>query len=252
MAAGWPCPMILGHRGASAWAPENTLAAFRLAVSQGADGFELDTRLTADNIPIVLHDPTLDRTTSGKGPVRRASLAELGGLDAGSGFSPEYKNEPLPALEQVFSELGQLTHINVELANYQSLFDPLPGRVTALVRQHHLEERVLFSSFNPLNLFRVRRVIPQAFIGLLTPPGHAGKTWPWLILRFIPGAAIHPYWSDVSKGLVEKAHRQARRVHVWTVNTPVEMRRLFALGVDGIITDDPALARTELGKKDWL
>ena len=113
-------PLVIAHRGASMYAPENTLAAFELAIEMGADAIELDTMLTADGIPIVIHDHSLDRTTDGIGSVSSKTVAELKLLDAGSAFDIRFAGERIPTLEEVFSAVGKKIMINVELKNYVS------------------------------------------------------------------------------------------------------------------------------------
>ncbi len=241
-------PLILGHRGASAHAPENTLAAFTLARQQAADGIELDAKLSADGAIVVIHDQTVDRTTGGSGKVSSLRLAELKALDAGSHFSAVFKGEPIPTLEEVFTEVGRDLLVNVELTNYASLRDPLPEKVADLIRRMGMEKRVLISSFSPTNLVRFRRRLTGVPLGLLTLEGAPGVLVRSLAGGLVPNQALHPYYSDVSASLVERYHRRGRRVNVWTVNQPEEMRRLAALKVDAIITDDPALARQVLGE----
>ena len=141
--------MVVAHRGASAFAPENTLAAFCLAVEQGADAIELDAKLSADQQIVVIHDKSVERTTDGKGEVRRLTLGQIKSLDAGSFFSSRFAGEPIPTLAEVFEEVGKRVLINVELTNYASPTDDLVDRTAALVKQFGLEERVLFSSFHP-------------------------------------------------------------------------------------------------------
>jgi len=241
-----PRPTVFAHRGASAYAPENTLAAFELALRQGADAIELDAKLTADRQVIVMHDATVDRTTEGKGRVRDLPLAEIRKLDAGSHFDVAFKGEPVPTLDEVFKAVGQLTYINVELTNYSSPFDDLAERVAALVRRHKLQTRVLFSSFNWIVLARVRRQLPEAPIGLLALPGRGGMLARSAVGRLFGYQALHPERSDVTPMLVKQAHRRGERVNAYTVNAEDDMRRLFGLGVDGIFTDDPVLAQQVL------
>jgi glycerophosphoryl diester phosphodiesterase len=121
-----PRPVIFAHRGASGYAPENTLTAFNLAVQQGSDAIELDVKLTADGQIVVFHDQTLERTTSATGKIGEKTLSELKELDAGSHFDISYLNERIPTLEEVFEAVGQRTSINVELTNYASPYDRLP------------------------------------------------------------------------------------------------------------------------------
>jgi glycerophosphoryl diester phosphodiesterase len=241
-----PRPIIFGHRGASAHAPENTIAAFKLALEQGADAVELDAKLTADGAVIVIHDLTLDRTTNGSGPVSAHSLADFRKLEAGSFFDPRFKGEPVPTLAEVFEAVGEETFINVELTNYENAADGLPDRVAEVVRRHGLEERVMFSSFLPSSLRRIHKLLPACPIGLLTSKQYdsllklAGQT------RLNRYQALHPAMSDVTRARVRHAHSRGRLVNVYTVNESEDMKRLFAIGVDGIFTDDPALGRQTL------
>jgi glycerophosphoryl diester phosphodiesterase len=241
-----PRPAIIAHRGASAHAPENTLAAFELALRQGADGIELDAKLTRDGHVVVIHDQTTDRTTEGHGRVIDKRLNELRKLDAGSHFDISYRGEQIPTLEEVFKAVGQLTYINVELTNYASMTDSLPEKAADLVRRFKIERRVFFSSFNPIALIRARRALPEVPVGLLASPGKKGRWARSWLGRLVSYQSLHPERGDVNPSLVQKLHRRSSPVFVWTVNDPEEMRRLAHMGVDGIITDDPLLARQVL------
>lgn len=239
-----PRPAIIAHRGSSAHAPENTMAAFELAVRQGADAIELDVKLSADGYVMVIHDQTVDRTTPHKGRVRDLTLAELQRLDAGSYFDYAFRKERIPTLDEVFAGLGHQIMINVELTNYASPLDDLPKRVAELVRFYEVSRQVFFSSFNPIALLRIRRYIPDAPVAILAMPGKNGA---WarsgLVSHWLGCQALHPERTDVTPALVDRAHRRNQRVHVYTVNQAEEMRRLLDLGADGIFTDDPVLAR---------
>jgi glycerophosphoryl diester phosphodiesterase len=242
-------PTIFAHRGASAHAPENTLAAFELAIRQEADAFELDAKLSADGQVVVIHDQTVDRTTDGHGEVRKMTLAALKELNAGSYYDVAYQNERIPTLEEVFIEFGRKTLINVELTNYATPADDLPARVVDLVKKHKLEKHILFSSFNPRALRMTHRLLPEVPKGMLSLPGRSGwLTRSWIGRLVVPYEALHPELSDVGAGLVAKVHQKGCRIHVWTVNRPEDMQRLFKLGVDGIFTDDPLLARKILSE----
>jgi glycerophosphoryl diester phosphodiesterase len=242
-----PRPAIFAHRGASAHAPENTLAAFELAIRQKADAIELDAKLSTDGQVVVIHDPTVDRTTDGHGWVGKMTLEALRELDAGTYFDVAFHGECIPTLEEVFETVGRETFINIELTNYVSPGDGLPQIVAGLVKHRHLETRVLFSSFNPQALIRAKRILPDVPIGLLASPGWSGCwTRSWLGRILVPYDALHPERQDVTPRLVRAAHQRNQRVHTYTVNDPQEMRRLFDLGIDGVFTDDPALARQVL------
>ena len=244
-----PRPAIVAHRGASAHAPENTLAAFRLALEHGADGVELDAKLTADGQVVVIHDQTVKRTTGAAGVVREMTLAQLKALDAGSFFDSSFVGEPIPTLDEVFAAVGSRTLINVEITNYTSVWDALPERIADLVTRHGLQDRILFSSFHPLNLIRIKRRLPNTPAAILTQGGERGRALRGWAGRLFAPDFIHPYFSDVDGNSLSEEHRRSRRVNTWTVNDPDEMRRLFKIGIDGIITDDPRLARRIMEEK---
>jgi glycerophosphoryl diester phosphodiesterase len=149
-----PRPTVFAHRGASAHAPENTLAAFQLALSQGAPAIELDAMLCADGQVVVIHDDTVDRTTNGLGKVRQMPLAAIKELDAGTSFASTFKSEKIPTLLEVFETLGHEIFINIEIKNYAYPLDDLPTHVASLVQKFNLSDYALFSSFNPLALLK--------------------------------------------------------------------------------------------------
>jgi glycerophosphoryl diester phosphodiesterase len=237
-----PLPIVFAHRGASAHAPENTLAAFELALTEGADAIELDAKLSSDGHAVVIHDMTVDRTTGAHGRVKELPLAELRSLGAGSFFSAKFPSEKIPLLEEVFEAVGRRTFINVELTNYNAPNDHLVETVCMLVKKFGLQKRVLFSSFFALNLTKARGLLPEVPRGLLAFPGLLGAWARSFGFAFGKYQALHPHVKDATHQQVQRARRLERRVHVWTVNAEEEMRRLFSWGVDGIFTDDPQLA----------
>jgi glycerophosphoryl diester phosphodiesterase len=236
-------PTIFAHRGSSAYAPENTLVAFKLAVAQHADGIELDAKLTADGQVVVMHDDTVDRTTNGTGQVNLLTLAELQRLNAGSKFPPKFSSEKIPSLEEVFETFGRKIFINVELKNYSSPTDELPEKVAALIKKYKLEESVLLSSFNLIALIRARKSLSKIPLGFMTISGLADITMRTRLVRFGPLLALHPNYEDVSPYLIQAAHQAKCRIHPYTVNQPEMIRKLINAGVDGIFTDDPLLAK---------
>jgi glycerophosphoryl diester phosphodiesterase len=237
-----PRPVIFAHRGACAHAPENTIAAFELALAQQADAIELDVKLSSDGYVVVHHDPTLDRTTTGKGPLKNMTLAELKKLDAGSFFSEKFKGEPVPTLEDVFEAVGKRTFINIELTNYKTPGDELVETVCMLVKKHKMQKNIMFSSFIASNLSKARSYLPEVPRGLLALNGFLGSWARSFGFAFGKYQALHPYLKDMTQQETARVHRLNRRVHVWTVNDEQDMRRLFGWGVDGIFTDDPKLA----------
>ena len=237
-----PKPVIFAHRGASLYAPENTLAAFELAAQQGADAIELDVKLSADGEVVVIHDQTVDRTTDGIGKVNHLTLEQLKILDAGAKFSTDFSGEPIPTLREVFEHLGGRLYINVELTNYNSTFDDLPRKVAAIVRDCGQEDNVLFSSFNLFNLLKMKKYLPNNPVAALASSGFLGFAQRGQPGKLISPEIIHPNIKDVSLDYIKSQKVKNRRVHVWTVNDPQEMKRLSELGADGIFTDDPQTA----------
>ena len=235
-------PLVIAHRGAARLAPENTLPAFRLAADQGADAVELDARLTSDGEVVVLHDKLLDRTTNGTGLVSRRTRQELQALDAGAKFGPEFAGERIPTLDQVFQAVGSRVLFNVELKNYDSAFDRLVPAVTARVRAHGLQRRVLLSCFSPVSLWTAALIapeIPRALLLYAVQPRWMRVIFP----RIAFCQAIHPQDSMTDAHLLESLRRGGRRVNVWTVNNRGRMNELLASGCDGLITDIPDVAR---------
>jgi len=241
-------PVIFAHRGACALAPENTLPSFELAVEHKADAIELDVKLSKDGVVMVIHDQTVDRTTGGRGKVNELTLAELKKLDAGKFFNKKYAGIQIPTLEEVFASVGQKVIVNVELTNYKSTRDQLVEQVIRVVKRHQMEDRVLFSSFFPGNLVKCKTFLPLTPVAQLCLPGLLGTiTRSWFYRKVSP-LVVHPHLGDVSKNYVNREHQAGRRVHVWTVNDEQDMKRMYAIGVDGVFTDDPLKARMVMEK----
>jgi len=239
------------HRGARTVAPENTLAAFKLAADQGADGVELDVQLSADGEIVVIHNDMVDATTDGAGPVADMPLAALRELDAGSYFSPEFAGERIPTLDEVFEEFGHRLLLNVELKALSATGDSarrLAAAVVDAIRRHGLASRVLLSSFNPLALRAVKRIDRSLPVGYLYAPDlPLPLAKGWLARPFIGRhEARHPHYSMVDAHYMQWARRRAYRVNVWTVNDVEDIRRMRDLGVDMIISDRPDLVQEVL------
>ncbi len=236
-------PLIFAHRGASAYAPENTLAAFELALQQKADLIELDAKLTADQRVVVIHDQSVGRTTDGSGRVAALPFSHLRKLNASSRFRDQYPDEKIPTLEEVLEVCGGRIRINIELTNYLTPYDRLADEVMREIENSQLQDQVLVSSFHPIPLRRFHNLCPEIPIGFLAKRGMFGfLSRGWLGRWLVPYAALHPEKSDVSPDLIGSAQHYGYQVHTFTVNDPAEMASLISLGVNGIITDDPLLA----------
>jgi glycerophosphoryl diester phosphodiesterase len=234
----------LAHRGASAVTPPNTLAAFEKAAELGADGVELDVHLSADGVPVVIHDFTVDGTTDGTGRVDHLALAQLRELDAGSSFDPMFRGERIPTLEQVLETVGRHLLLNIELKTTSLWDNGLERAVVAQVENHGLDDgRVLFSSFNHIALRRAKKIAPHIPVGLLHAPDLPLPLRQLWLSPFVPHEARHPKHTMVNTAYVTQAHRRDLLVNTWTVDEPVEMIRLIDLGVDCIITNRPDVLR---------
>jgi glycerophosphoryl diester phosphodiesterase len=239
--------LVIAHRGASAAAPANTIAAFEKAVALGADGIEFDVHLSAEGVPVIIHDYTVDTTTDGSGLVSEMTLAQLKQLDAGTHFDPAFAGERIPTLEEVLRAFGGRLLLNIELKTTSKRDNGLERAVIALVEEHGLASRVLFSSFNPLSLRRAKKIAPHIPVGLLYSPDlELYLRRAWLAFLF-PHEARHPEHTMVDARYMAWARRRGYRVNAWTVDDPDEMRRLIDLGVDGIITNVPDVLREVLG-----
>lgn len=238
-------PAIIAHRGSSADAPENTLAAFQLAVEQGADAIELDVKLCSDGEVVVMHDASVDRTTDGRGLVKDLRLADLKRLNASAHFNhPGRRREEIPTLAEVFAAVGEKIVVNVELTNYTTPWDDLPIKAGQVVSKNALEERVLFSSFNLLALLRAAHHYPQISRALLASSG-TGRFWQQMrfIIKLLGCKSFHAEIGDVNPELIQRMHSNHVYTFVYTVNDLRDLKRMSALHVDGVFTDHVLLAR---------
>jgi glycerophosphoryl diester phosphodiesterase len=231
--------LLLGHRGARHAAPENTFAAFDLALEEGAEGVELDVRMNASGDVIVCHDITLERVTDGKDrrAVHALSTAECQGVRLRDG-------EPLPFLKDVLEWAARRgACVNVELKMDGHRRPALVRAVAALTRQHPCPGDLLISSFNALAVLGHRALAPSvASAWLLEAPLAADQ--PWLVRA--GQSAVHPRHTLINARRLARWKARVGRVHTWTVNDPARARELAALGVDCLITDNPGVLRRAL------
>lgn len=237
--------VVWAHRGASAYAPENTLSAFELALKQGAHGIELDVQLTSDGQLVVIHDETLDRTTDGSGWVGEHSLAELKALDAGVGWA-DYGGERIPMLAEVFDLVADSSMIiNVELKNTEVAYRGLEEKVLALIDEFGLAERIWLSTFNHESLHGLRQSGVPMPLGLLS---NDLMFEPWKYAAALGLQAYHPAaWAVRERSVVDESHALGLGVHVWTVDEPALLRRMADWGVDAVFTNTPDVALRVLG-----
>lgn len=233
--------LVIAHRGASAYAPENTMPAFELAVQQGADMAELDVQRSADGALVVFHDLTTERWDGRSRKASECTLAELQALDI--------RGAKVPTLAEVCAfAREQNLRLNVELKG-----DRLGVDVVRVVREERAAELVLFSSFLPAALAEVAEAGPEIPRGYLMgtqtyrPDVRFRESWPIAALRSSKSTAWHPaYQIPLLARVLPVVRRRGYQVNVWTVNDPAMMRQLIGLGADGIITDVPDVLRREL------
>ena len=232
-------PMVVAHRGSGGLAPENTLAAFRRVVEMGVDAIELDVRLTRDGEVAVIHDRRLDRTTTGKGPVGAYTLDQLKSLDAGSWFSPHFRGERVPVLEEVFEAVPDGFPVYVEIKARGPAAWPLAAAVIRVLRNYDRWDSTLVASFNPMAMALVRVIEPRIVRGYIWSRRHPLP----LRARWL-SPLVKPNWyapdrRSTTPELVAKLHSQGKPVAAWDVDTGTDMTWLKAMGLDAIVTDHP-------------
>ncbi len=235
--------LVIAHRGASAYAPENTLRAFELAARQGADMCELDVQRTADGVLVVFHDDTTARWEAQGRPVTHCTLADLRQLDIGG--------ERVATLAEVCAfarERGMQLNIELKMRG-------IGADAVRLARQERVTDQVLISSFWDEALAEIAAVAPDMpralLMGIPTfrPDVRLRESWPFLDLKRVGAVAWHPAWQiPLLDHVAPIVRRAGYRVHVWTVNDPDDMRRFLVLGVDGIITDTPDVLHSLLNE----
>jgi glycerophosphoryl diester phosphodiesterase len=237
-------PLVIAHRGASADAPENTIAAFELALEQGADGIEIDVHLSKDDHPIVIHDFTLERTTDGVGPIRNHTVSELKRLDGGGWRGRLFRGQRIQTLEEVLERFRGRTRFWIELKGGSDLYSGIEERVVSLIEIYEVLDRALVQSFDHEALRRIRTLNREVRLGALVaqPPLPPVGSLPAVADAVCPGVNL------LSEGAVQELNTAGVGCYVWTVNEPAQMDRLVKWGVSGIITDRPGLLKARLGR----
>ena len=225
--------MVIAHRGASSYAPENTLAAFDLALEMGVRHVELDVALTSDSHTVVIHDDKIDRTTNGCGLVTSHTLAALREVDAGSWFGAQFKGERIPTFDEVLARYKGRVHIHTEIKGKSA---SLSQRTADLIRKHGMERHVTVTSFQSVRLEEMRAYAPELPTGWLVreindsiiAQAHAiGVT------QFCPRA------DTVTSELIDRLHAEGFVARAWGVSTEELMQRLVQAGVDGMTVNFP-------------
>ncbi|TCM93277.1 glycerophosphoryl diester phosphodiesterase [Paenibacillus sp. BK033] len=234
------------HRGASGNYPENTMIAFEKAIELGAAGIETDVQMTKDGELVLIHDEMLRRTTGLNSLVADIQSHDLLQLDAGSWFSPNFKDARIPTLAQLLDLAGQTgTILNIELKNGIAPYPGMEQKVIETVRAYGMENQVILSSFNHYSLIECKRLAPEIRTGILYMEG---LYRPWKYALSIGASALHASHFAVLPDWVAEAAQHGVIYNVFTVNEPAEMLRLIQAGVAGIITDYPERLTALLNK----
>jgi glycerophosphoryl diester phosphodiesterase len=228
---------IFAHRGYSGEYPENTMTAFKKALETHCYGIELDVQLSKDGTVVVIHDERVDRTTDGTGWVEEFTFNELRKLNANKTHPEPAPCESIPSFDEYCAWVRQTELVtNVELKTGSVYYSGLEEKTLAVIKKYGLEERMFFSSFNPLSLILLKKTAPEIPCGLLVgrPVVHAG-----IMCRQFGFEYYHPGMDGLTEAAVEECHANGRKVHVWTVNSTEEKNMLCPWGVDGIFTNYP-------------
>jgi glycerophosphoryl diester phosphodiesterase len=227
---------IHAHRGVWTEAPENTLAATRAAIAAGADYLETDIQLSKDGVPVVVHDSDFSRLAGVAKKVWELTYDEIRAIPLGRNSAPEFRNEVTPTFDALLTETNGRIKVNIELKYYGGHWPGLAQKVIEAVRSHGMLDQVLIQSLEYEPLLEVRRLAPEVPVGYLL--SFNAREPSRLKVDFL---SVEQHRLDYR--FVRKAHQRGQQVYAWTVDTVEGMQRQLDLGVDGIITNQPALAR---------
>ncbi|KOR24315.1 glycerophosphodiester phosphodiesterase [Clostridium sp. FAM 1755] len=237
---------ILAHRGASAYAPENTMVAFKKAIDMNADGIELDVHLSKDGHIVIIHDEKVDRTTNGKGEVKDFTLDELKKLDAGFWFSDKYEGERIPTLEELLKLINNTNiYLNIEIKAGYRIYPNIEEKVIDMIEKYKILDRVIISSFDHYSLVRVKEINLNIKTGMLY---EAALYEPWDYARSIKVEALHPNYITLTKEFIDKANINNLQINPYTVNDENDMERLIKSKVTSVITNYPDKAHQIISK----
>lgn len=227
---------VQAHRGASGYAPENTLPAFKLALDMGADGIECDIHLTSDGQFVVCHDDKIDRTSDGAGKISDLTLAEIQSHDFGAKFDAKFAGVTAPTLEQMLDVVERMNPINIEIKAFGGVSQTSAlNKFYRILAARGVISNTIVSSFDARLLKQLKRLHPDIYTCLL----YVKRRSPAAYAQSIGCSAIHPHHANLSKITVDNAHARGLKVNCWTANEEAEIRRMIDIGCDGIITNYP-------------
>ena len=236
--------VIIAHRGASAYYPENTLIAFKKAMEMGAEMIELDVSLSKDGIPVVFHDARLNKHTNGQGYLSNYTLNELKKLDAGSWFDPEFSDQKIPTLREVLELTAGTVSLNIEIkteAVSNSISGEVEEKVLQLVEKHNMENHVLLSSFDYRALIHFKELSPDIPVALLYDRSQSSSLLPSQLVQKYNVDAFNCSYRQLRKKWIADLNKHQVPSFIYTVNSQRRMQKLIEAGVRGIFTDKPDL-----------
>lgn len=224
---------IIGHRGSSKRAPENTISSILCAAEDKADYAELDVQETKDGVVVLMHDKNLKRVASVDKNVSETFYRDIEKFDVGSSYSEKFKGEKIPTLDQVMKASKGRIKLDIEIKNYENDTD-LVKKVVQTIRDNNFEDNCLVCSFDYEALVKVKKLNPKIRTGYITNLNSGVN----LNLEYADYYSI--YYPRVTKEIVEKLHKNDKKVHVWTVDSEEDFKRSIQMGVDDIITNSPS------------
>lgn len=231
--------LIIAHRGASGHAPENTMAAFKLALDMGAKAIELDVHQTKDHKLVVIHDNDLKRVAGAKARIKDLTYDELQKHEVGAWFLREFKGERVPLLEEVYDLCQGKAELHVELKKGSALYPGIEQRVVDLVESRRAWDETLFSSFDHPALFNLRALSRRARLGYLK--GFTLMPQAYREMKALAAESLNCSLRQINAATVRSCHDRGLRVLVYTVNLPEDILRLDNIGVDGVFCNYPDL-----------
>jgi glycerophosphoryl diester phosphodiesterase len=239
-------PIVVAHRGASGYAPENTMAAIKKAITMGVDMIEIDVQLSKDNEVVLMHDLTVDRTTNGKGKVRDLYLEEIKKLDAGKWFSSEFLGEKVPTLEEVIQAINGQCKLLIEVKRVKSKKLEIENKIVQLINKYNAYNWCIVQSFETQVIKNIQELDKSiechklVTMNISVLPLHIdSRIKTGTIYKYKTVQSINPYFKMLNKRKVNKIHSRGQKIITWTVNEPEDMKRMIEMGVDGIITNYP-------------
>nr|WP_285846000.1 glycerophosphodiester phosphodiesterase family protein [Bacillus safensis] len=229
---------IIAHRGSSSAAPENTFAAFDLAVQQGADYIELDVQLTMDQHVAVIHDVTVDRTTNGSGLVKSYTLDQLKKLDAGSWFDSQYANERIPTLQEILERYSQRVGILIEIKHPKQQIG-VEKAVVDIINRFAYSRHIMVQSFDANALQRVKAYAPSLRTAFIIKPSAFKLTKRKLAEYSSFADCLNMKKTMINRWLIDRIHSFGMDVFIWTVKDQKTADRMKTYPIDGVVTDHP-------------